>query len=186
MSAKIHGFSVEYPRTHQTIRCHFYFIKKGIGNYKFWTLDPRYTNDTDGIARFCRDFVNLHTEECRRYEDDKTLVLDKDNDPDRIFRPESLRVVTALENKNNTRITRRLDDGTPLAVFCRRAGVETRINGEKTKQYRRYYDYSRNHNGEVHPELRKKANDLIALYSKCLKLLKLRDEVRQFAEKIAH
>ena len=100
-------------------------------------------------------------------------------DNDKGYCPENCHWVTPKENMNNRRNTLRLEDGTPLAIFCQKVGIQTMTeNGKVSKQYDRIvhmYKYSH----RPHPELLKKANELIALYRKCLELLKLRDEVKR-------
>lgn len=109
------------------------------------------------------------------YQDD--LEIDR-IDNNKGYYPENCRWVSRKENVNNRRCTLRLSDGTSLAMFCTKVGIQTCKNGEGTKQYRRIREaYSRRH--KAHPELLAKANDLISLYQKTLALLKLREEVRQ-------
>lgn len=175
-----HGLYVSHPRLLKTIANHFKWIKIPIGCYEGWQIDPRYTLDSTGVVKFCEDLIASRPEECERYERDKSLNIDKDNDRNRIFRPESIVFVSRKENQNNRRNTVRLEDGTSLAMFCDKVGIQTRKNGESTKQYKSIqYTYRKHHKG--HPELIKRANELIALFTKCLNLLKLRDDVRSFA-----
>lgn len=175
-----HGLYVSHPRLYKSIATHFRGIKKPIRCYEGWKIDSRYTLDSTGAVKFCKDLIALRPEECERYERDKSLDIDKDNDRNRIFRPESIVFVSRTENILNRRNTLRLSDGTSLAMFCTKVGIQTCKNGEGTKQYSRIRDaYSRRHKG--HPELIKRANELIALYTKCINLLKLRDDVRSFA-----
>jgi hypothetical protein len=173
-----HGLYVSHPRLYKAIATHFREIKKPIRCYEGWQIDPRYTLDSTGAVKFCEDLIASRPEECERYERDKSLDIDKDNDRNRIFRPESIVFVSRTENILNRRNTLRLSDGTSLATFCTKVGIQTCKNGEGTKQYRRIREaYSRRH--KAHPELLAKANDLISLYQKTLALLKLREEVRQ-------
>ena len=66
--------------------------------------------------------------------------------------PENCRVVTPKENANNRRNTLRLDDGTPLAMFCASIGIDTIKGGSITKKYHRIKAmWMRSH--KVHPEL---------------------------------
>lgn len=115
------------------------------------------------------------------YSDD--LELDR-IDNDQGYSPENCQWVSHRANQNNRRNTLRLEDGTPLAMFCTEVGIATRENGKKTKQYLRIVTmYRKRH--KAHPEILQAANNTIALYSKTLALLKLRDDVRHFAAEVA-
>ena len=177
-----HGLKSTHKRLYGSIQRHFKDIREG--TYKNWSLDDRFTDDTDGVIKFCQELIRLQPDECARYETDTNLVPDKDDDQDKIFRPETVKFVTRLENWNNCINTYRLKDGTPLTTFCRLCGISTRDGKRMTREYQHCQDWFRHHNGTGHPELLKKANELVALYSKCLKLLKLRDEARQLAEQV--
>ncbi len=66
--------------------------------------------------------------------------------------PENCRVTTPKENLNNRRNTLRLDDGTPLAMFCSSIGIETCEGGLVTPKYARIKGvWSKRH--KIHPEL---------------------------------
>lgn len=180
-----HGLSKSNPRLFASIGKHFRDLRKGGHGYEYWTLDPRYPDNAEGVAMFCMDMIALYPEECARYEVDKSLDLDKDNNTERVFRPEDCRFVSRRENINNRRNTLRLEDGRPLSEFCREVGIATMgENGKDTKQYNRISTmYRKRH--KIHPELLQAANNTIALYSKTLALLRLRDEVRRFAAEVA-
>lgn len=105
-------------------------------------------------------------------------------DNNRGYCPENCRWVTPKENINNRKCTLRMADGTAFADFCRIFGIETCSNNRVTKQYAKYKSWFKNHNGEAHPELLKKANDIISLYRKCLRMLELLDDVRAFREQL--
>ena len=107
--------------------------------------------------------------------------LERDRkDNNKGYCPENCRWITHKENMCNRRCTLRLEDGTPLAMFCIMVGIRTCENGNTTKQYDRIcHMYGTSH--KPHPELLKKANETIALYKKTLALLKLKEEVRRFA-----
>lgn len=84
------------------------------------------------------------------YKDD--LQIDR-RDNDKGYCPENCRWVTPKENVNNRRNTIRLEDGTPLAMFCSKVGIETTgKNGKPTKQYYRILQAYRKHK-TIHPDL---------------------------------
>lgn len=100
-------------------------------------------------------------------------------DNDKGYCPENCRFVSCRENVNNRRNTLRLPDGKPLAIFCSEIGIQTRENGKESKLYNRIcLMYRTYHKG--HPELIRRANELIALYRKTLEMRELLNEVRAF------
>ena len=110
------------------------------------------------------------------YSDD--LEIDR-IDNDKGYCPENCRWVSRRENMNNRRNTIRLEDGTPLAVFCSKVGIQTFENGKKTKQYARIVEaYRRYH--KAHPELVEAANRTILEMRQCLELIRLLDDIRAF------
>lgn len=179
-----HGLNASNRRLYESIRHHFRAIKNSVGCYGDWQIDSRYTPDSTGIAKFCEDLIALQPNECNRYEKSKALDIDKDNDRDHIFRPESIVFVSRTKNLNNRKCTLRLSDGTALADFCRSIGIETynQADRKRTKQYHKYQKWFREHNGEGHPELLKKANETVCIMRKCLRMLELLNEVRAFRE----
>ena len=111
------------------------------------------------------------------YSDD--LEIDR-RDNDKGYCPDNCRWVSRRENMNNRRNTIRLEDGTPLAMFCSRVGIETTgKNGKSTKQYMRILSAYRKYH-KVHPELVEAANRTILEMRQCLELSRLLDDIRAF------
>ena len=106
------------------------------------------------------------------------LQIDR-RDNDKGYCPENCRWVSRRENMNNRRNTIRLEDGTSLAMFCSRVGIQTRENGKKTKQYNRISEAYRKHH-KAHPELVEAANRTILEMRQCLELLRLLDDIVAF------
>ena len=175
-----HGLQLTNKRLHNSIQRHFRWIRIGGRECSGWVLDARYTNNPEGAVSFCRDVIALYPDECAKYERDTSLELDKDSNANKVFCPESLRFVKRKQNCNNRRTTLRLEDGASLAEFCSRVGIETFYKGNPSKQYRRIQEMFRLYH-KAHPELVQKANELIALYTKTLKMVKLLEDARRFA-----
>ena len=179
----IHGLNTKHRRLLKSIRGHFKWISEGLSGYQGWTIDTRYPNNAQGVANFCLDLIELQPEMSELYESDHSLDVDKDNGG-KVFCPECIVFRKATENRSKQHNNLKLLDGTPFVDFCHKLGYKTCENGRPTRTYNKFKNYFSRHNGGGHPELLKKANELVALYSKCLKLLKLRDEVRQLAEQV--
>ena len=95
-------------------------------------------------------------------------------DNDKGYSPDNCRVVTCKENSNNKRNTLRLDDGTPLAMFCSDLGIETREGGGRpTKKYDRIQMmWGRAH--KIHPELMQALKENTDRQSRLLEIAKLK------------
>lgn len=181
---KTHHLSATHKKLYDSVLNHFKRIQNQISGYVGWKLDARYSNNTEGVARFCNDLLALHPEECAMYEELRGLELDKDNDKDMIFRPESIVFTTRRGNLRTRRNTVKLKDGTPLLDFVRMLGYETWEDGSITSEYNKFGSYFWAHKGEGHPELLKKANEVIGLYGALLKSLELLSDIRQFKARL--
>lgn len=87
--------------------------------------------------------------------------------------PENCRVTTPKENLNNRRNTLRLDDGTPLAMFCSSIGIETCEGGLVTPKYARIKGmWTKRH--KPHPELMQALRESADNQSRLLEITKLK------------
>ena len=175
-----HGLTNEHWKLYDSILHHFKWIRQSYSGYSQWVLDSRYSDDTEGVAKFCYDLIALQPEMCERYERDGTLDLDKDNSDEYIFCPQCIKFVSSSENRSKKPNNLFLQDDTKTRFvdFLKRVGIPTRINGKKNPQYDNARSWFKKYNGSGHPELIKRANELIALYTKTLKLLQLLEDVR--------
>ena len=102
----------------------------------------------------------------------KGLQIDR-IDNNKGYSPENCRVVTCKENNNNRRNTLRLDDGTPLAMFCSSIGIKTLEGKDATKKYHRILDmWRRSH--KPHPELMQALDDDTKKEERLLEMTKLK------------
>ena len=175
--------AVEANTTHGMCKTHLYSVWKDMlqraGVYKGASEETKRTYQDRGIT-VCdewlvfenfRDWALSHG-----YSDD--LEIDR-IDNDKGYCPENCRWVSRRENVNNRRNTIHLEDGTPLAMFCSKVGIQTRENGKETSQYARIRDAYRERH-KAHPELIEAANRTILEMRQCLELIRLLDDIRAF------
>ena len=167
-----------WRRLYKSVKAHFRKISEGRRGYQRWSLDQRYTNDAKGIAKFCADLLEIQPDECRRYEMDKSLDLDKDNGG-KVFCPEIVRFRDLRENRSKQYNNTMLKGGVRLVDLCRNVGVDYR-----SKSLNKYRWWAKRYEGDVHPELLEKANNLIALYTKTLEMVRLLEDARRLKQEL--
>ena len=159
------------------------------------THEPWYTT-YEGMMRRCGHWEGASECESRNYRDrgitvchlwqkspqafgdwllahgwSKGLQIDR-IDNNQGYSPENCRVVTRRDNLNNRRNTMRLNDGTPLAMFCSSLGIETREGKEHTKKYHRIGEMWRRH--KIHPELMQALKEDAEKQSRLLEMTKMK------------
>ena len=102
----------------------------------------------------------------------KGLQIDR-IDNNKGYSPDNCRVVTCKENNNNRRNTLKLDDGTPLAMFCSSIGIKTLEGGKVAKKYRRIQLMWKTKH-KPHPELIQALKEDTDRQSRLLEITKLK------------
>ena len=102
----------------------------------------------------------------------KGLQIDR-IDNDKGYSPDNCRVVSPKENLSNRRNTLRMDDGTPLAMFCSSLGIETCEDGSTTQKYGRIMDMWRKRR-KIHPELMQALKEDTDRQSRLLEITKMK------------
>ena len=159
--ATTHGLTIDNGRLLGSVTKHIENIRnpysKDHNYYKHLQIPAKYLG-ASGAARFVREVIRRYPEKVEEYESNKGLEVDKDISGEPIFAPWNIRFVTRKENLNNKRNTVRLDDGTPLAMFCSSIGIETRKDGATSPKYQRIYHWwVRRH--KINPELMQALKD---------------------------
>ena len=159
--ATTHGLTIDHRRLLGSVTKHIENIRnpysKGHNYYKHLQIPAKYLG-ASGAARFVREVIKRYPEKAKEYESNTNLELDKDISGEPVFAPWNTRFVTRKENLNNKRNTVRLNDGTPLAMFCSSIGIETRKDGATAPKYQRIYHWwVRRH--KINPELMQALKD---------------------------
>lgn len=175
--------AAEDHTTHGMSKTHLYYVWANMlqraGVHKGATEEVKRAYQDRGIT-VCDEWIVFENFQdwalSHGYSDD--LEIDR-IDNDKGYCPENCRWVTPKENVNNRRNTIRLEDGTPLAMFCSKVGIQTCKNGKLSNQYARILGAYRRHH-KAHPELVEAANRTILEMRQCLELLRLLDDMRAF------
>ena len=174
--ATTHGLTIDHKRLLGSITKHIENIRSPYAQdhnyYKHLRIPAKYLG-ASGAARFVREVIKRYPEKAEEYESNKNLELDKDISGEPVFAPYNICFVTHKENSNNRRNTVRLDDGTPLAMFCSSIGIETRKDGATTPKYQRIF-HMWAHRHKIHPELMQALEEDTDKQSRLLEATKLR------------
>lgn len=179
-----HGLSVTFPRLYQSVNKHFRLILGRVGSYGRYEIPYEYSHDCDGAVKFCKELIRLYPEECKRYETDKTLHLDKDFNSNGVFAPEFIRFIPASDNLSHQWNNALLSDGTRLVDFCSLLNIPVKVAGRINTEYKKYFRWCKQHSGELHPELAEKANTCVSVMRKCVQLLSLLRDARELKARI--
>ena len=174
--ATTHGLTIDHGRLLASVTKHIESIRnpysKNHNYYKHLQIPSKYLG-ASGAARFVREVIKLYPEKAEEYEINKNLELDKDISGSLVFAPWNIRFVTRKENLNNKRNTVRLNDGTPLAMFCSSIGIKTRKDGATTPKYQRiFHMWSERH--KPHPELMQALREDTDKQSRLLEMTKMK------------
>ena len=171
-----HGLTLGHRRLLCSITRHIGYIRDpyahGHKHYKHLRIPAKYLG-ASGAARFAQEVIKRYPKEAEEYEHDKSLELDKDISGEFVFAPWNIRFVPRKENRNYRRDTLRLDDGTPLAMFCASLGISTIEKGKATKQYT-HIRYAWRSQHKPHPELMQALKEDTDRQSRLLEMTKLK------------
>ena len=171
-----HGLTIDHKRLLKSITSHIGMIRSpySVGHkyYKHLRIPAKYLG-ASGLERFVREVVKRYPKEAEEYERNKSLELDKDISGESVFTPCNIRFVTAKENRSCRKNTIRLDDGTPLAMFCSSIGIKTCEKGcVPTPKYLKILKTWRRH--KIHPELMQALDDDTKKEERLLEMTKLK------------
>ena len=172
-----HGLTIDHKRLLKSVTSHIEMIRSpyavGHKNYKHLRIPAKYLG-ASGLARFVREVVKRYPKEAEEYERNKSLVLDKDISGVPVFAPCNICFVTAKENSSCRKNTIRLDDGTPLALFCSSIGIKTcEKGGVPTPKYLKILKtWRRGH--KPHPELMQALKEDTDNQSRLLEITKMK------------
>ena len=171
-----HGYWKLHKRLMTSIRNHIQFIRDAtLRNHKYYKhlrIPAKYLG-VEGLTRFVKELVKRFPKECELYERDKSLQVDKDYSKDTVFAPWTITFMSAKENVNQRDYSVRLDDGTPLAMFCSSIDIETREGGSIAPKYSRIQKMWRNSH-KPHPELMQALKEDTDRQSRLLEMTKLK------------
>ena len=172
-----HGLTIDHKRLLKSITSHIGMIRSpyAVGHkyYKHLRIPAKYLG-ASGLERFVREVVKRYPKEADEYERNKSIELDKDISGELVFAPCNIRFVTAKENRSCRKNTIRLDDGTPLAMFCSSIGIKTCEKGRvPTPKYLKILKtWRRGH--KPHPELMQALKEDTDRQSRLLEMTKLK------------
>lgn len=162
------GWWAEFPRLAKTITRHVYDITHASESRCPWymgvSIDPKYIRENGSIDKtlFLEDLLEQYPHECREYEKNKQLVLDKDLKTiggRRVFTPSNISFIRGFDNHTHLHDKCKLRHnlltpfGEPFIDYCRRIGaLGPSEPTNRNKSYKKWSAYLYR-TGEIHPEL---------------------------------